>query len=200
MDIIDDLKKGFDIMLGPSRHIPKSGGIAGTLKFYYKATFIPLLLAVVFAYFLHPTFPGFGMMNGYYALASFTLSMYLILLVIGVWVIIPVSSAVNAFVYHVVGKFFLNVWKGKYDATFNATLLSALPFALLVFLLPIPGIRALYLFFAVFWHMILLTIALAVLQKVKRMEALFALFTTCVAALLAFATAVPFFAMAFWGV
>jgi len=184
----EDLRLWINIIKNPGKYAGKEMSIANALKLYYEASIIPFVLALVVGIpivmygtstYLIPfsrTFVGMGMLA--------TLA-YVVGLIVSLWIITPIGIFVDAFLYHIVGKYILNAWKRPYDNTFAAALFATLPMLFLYWLLPVPFINIFIMVIILVWSFIVLIISLALQQKTTRVNAFVAIIATIIFTLLA---------------
>ncbi|MDE1823210.1 MAG: YIP1 family protein [Candidatus Micrarchaeota archaeon] len=178
MSVTNDLKFLWNLVWDPEKGSKKSFDFGGAVKLYYTLAVFAFIAYVVVgsiaAYF------GISVNQGTSFPASALLSLvravsYVALFWKGLvmfFVILPLSIAIDAFIYQLVGKTFLNMWKGTYDKTFTALVFSLFPLLLLYWLSVIPVFDALFIILAPIWSLIVLVIALSVQQKIRRLDAL----------------------------
>ncbi|MGC8587361.1 MAG: hypothetical protein ACP5K9_03710 [Candidatus Micrarchaeia archaeon] len=182
-----------DIFFKPSSITGKKQSIGESLAFYYKASILPLLLFMAFSYiffYYRPVYsygiPMMGIIN-----VPFLAVLWAILLV---WVAIPISIFVNAFLYQLIGYYFLRLWNGSYEKTFAAVMFGEIPVVSLIWLMPIPIANVIF-FIAVLWGFGVLVIALSEQQKITRLRALGAVlltgFAVALIVVMAFAAMLP---------
>ena len=171
-----------DIFFKPSSITGKKQSIGESLAFYYKASILPLLLFMAFSYiffYYRPVYsygiPMMGIIN-----VPFLAVLWAILLI---WVAIPISIFVNAFLYQLIGYYFLRLWNGSYEKTFAAVMFGEIPVVSLIWLMPIPVANVIFF------------IALSVQQKITRLRALGAIlltgFAVALIVVMAFAAMLP---------
>jgi hypothetical protein len=180
MGIPNDLGLWWNIIRDPGRYAGKQMGFQSSLKLYYEASIIPISISLV----LGVALILFGI-NAYAPWSSpfvrfGLLAAFIIGLVLMLWVLIPISIFVNAFIYHIVGKYILKAWNKSYEKTFVATLFGTLPQLFLSWLLPIPFINIFALMAIFVWGLIVLIISLSEQQKTSRINA----FVTLIASVL----------------
>ncbi len=174
MALTDNLRLGIDAMMNPGKLTKRGLSLGNALKFYYGLSIFPLLLYVLLGYAL--------IILNHLARRVFLLSS----LLSGVgyfWILVPACLFIDALVYQVVGKFFLNVWNGNYERTFAAATFGAIPAVLFYWLMLLPSIRALYVVIFGAWGLVVLTIAISNQQKASRLASFAVLAATVAFAL-----------------
>ena len=205
MGFAENIRRGYTSLLSPGSATKKHMSIMGALSFYYMLSIIPFVLFVAIGSLVLaanmnmnvlPFWSNFGYQFG------LTTTSFLFLLLGGIlyfWVFVPIGIFINALLYQLVGKFFLNIWRGTYDKTFTAAMFGVLPSMLFYWLMPIPIINIFYLAVFGVWSFVVFVIALANQQKVARMSAFLGMlatvtivvFATMIFMILLFVTAVP---------
>ncbi|MGC9037651.1 MAG: hypothetical protein ACP5IK_02990 [Candidatus Micrarchaeia archaeon] len=196
-----DLRRAWNMLWNPGKESKVSMDIGKALKFYYEIG----VLGMVLYWIVGALLIGAGLTIGssylpmlpYRPLISYIV--FPLLVFSGIFyflILIPIGIAINAFLYHIVGKYLLNAWNGNYSRTLAAVTFSEMPMVLFFWLVLIPFVRILVAIFA-FWQAIILIIALAAQQKTSRIDAFVAVLATLVLAVMfAFmlmAFAVPYF-------
>lgn len=177
-----DVKKAWALIYCPSKETGVKFGLGRALRFYYGATLIPFLLTILFGYFGSLTgtltqtaaFIPFMrlLMNFLSAPQAFIVSLILLM-----WVAIPIGFFVNAFLYQLVGKNFLKVFKQGYDRTFSALVFGMVPYMLLFWLFLLPVVNVVALIVLPIWSFVVEVIALSTQQKATRMQVIGTMFT-----------------------
>jgi hypothetical protein len=88
-------------------------------------------------------------------------------------VLVPLGLIFEAFVYHLIGKKFLNIWSGSYSKTLSSVILGSMPVILFFWLAPIPLFGILAALVLRTWSIVSLTISISVQQSVERLKSLF---------------------------
>ncbi len=196
-----DLRRAWNLLWNPGKESKASMNISKALKFYYEIG----VLGMVLYWIVGTLLIGAGLTIGSYYLPMMPykpLISYIVfplLVFSGIFyflILIPIGIAIDALLYHIVGKYLLNAWNGNYDRTFAAVTFSEMPMVLFFWLVLIPFVRILVAIFA-FWQVVILIIALATQQKTTRTNAFTAILATLILALLfafmVMAFAVPYF-------
>jgi hypothetical protein len=180
---MDDLKFLWATVWDPERNVKRQLDFFGALKLYYTLAFfafvayavigsIAVALGTYAGAIAAPSFPA-GVVESFVSSVSY---FYIIAGGIGFFFIaLPLGLAIDALLYQIVARFFLNIWKGSYDKTFAAAIMGSFPILLLYWLTPVPFLNGIFIIIAPIWSLIVLVIALSVQQKVKRLEAILAL-------------------------
>ena len=193
-------KKRNGIMGDVCNIFSKPGSITGrkqsigeSLAFYYKVSIIPLLLFMFFSYIFFFNSPVYAYNYPIFAIINVP---YLVVIwaILLIWVIIPVSIFINAFLYQLIGNHFLKIWNGSYEKTFAAAMFGEIPAVALIWLMPIPVANIIFVL-AALWGFGVLVVALSEQQKISRLRALGAVVITVVivafAAMFAVAAMLP---------
>ncbi|MGI0141798.1 MAG: YIP1 family protein [Candidatus Micrarchaeales archaeon] len=190
MGYMNDLRFAYSILFRPASAAKKNFTARQFLGLYYKLTVIPFIIYLVIGALLIQ-FGASSISTSLAGLASIfpiaTALAYPLLILSGVlifWIAIPIGFAIDAFIYQIVGKLFLNVWKGNYDKTFVAAGFAVMPAMLFYWLLSIPILNVLYIIVVGIWEIVLLVIALSVQQKVSRLQAFASVLSGLVLAIL----------------
>jgi hypothetical protein len=182
MGISDTIRKGFRLLLSPSREAKGNYSIRKSLKFFYTLAVTGLIFAAVVAALLQVSGLGFSNVSVFSSLATASSQFYWVLLglAVSLLVLAPVGLFADAALFQLFGKFLLKAWNGTYERTFAAVTAACAPILLLywLFQLPVVGIGIAVLLSV--WEFVLLIIALSVQQKVTRMKALAAILLTLV--------------------
>ncbi|MDE1845762.1 MAG: hypothetical protein KGH53_00550 [Candidatus Micrarchaeota archaeon] len=185
MKFMDGLRFGYEVMTRPATAAKRSLSAGEAIKIYYKLSVIPFLLYVAISIIIIEVglSPVSSVLSSFSTFFSSAISIPLILItaIFTLWVAIPLGIAINSFFYQVVGKVFLNVWKGSYDKTFTAVMMAELPALMLYWLLAVPGLNFLYIVLVGIWQYVVLVIALSVQQKTTRLGAAAAVLITVAA-------------------
>lgn len=171
MSFGEDLRFAYGILLHPSAASRRRMEIGECLKFYYRLTIIPFILFLLFGYVSNRM--------GFYNSRFFTLigptAGTVFIDVLFFWIAVPLGVVLNSFIYQLVSKFFLRIWRGTLDRTFQAVLFGQLPPVLFYWLIPIPIARVAYLVLFPIWGLVVIVISLSVQQRVTRLQAFAAL-------------------------
>lgn len=169
MGFAERFKKGWKLLVSPSKEAKGNYSIGKSLKFYYTVAVFGFVFAAIVASLL--MLAGSPVSTVLAQPLGTGLGFALIWLALLVFVMVPVGIFVNAAIYHLIGKFFLNAWKGLYNKTFAAATAAVAPITMLywLFLFPVAGIVFAVIFGA--WEAVILVIALSVQQKTTRVNA-----------------------------
>ncbi len=191
----DETRKAIDIITLKNKS-PKALSIGDALKFYYKATLIPLVLAIILgaivaavgSQFISPFF-SFGIAG---AAALGILSPILL-----IWVFQPLGALVLAGVYHLFGKLF-GQFKQDYTKTFNALLYVEFVTALVAWITVIPILGWIVLIVASVWSFVSIIVWISRFQKISLLASFLVIIGTVIviviivfAVVFAIAAAVP---------
>ncbi len=170
MGMVDDIRLWWNIITNPGKYAGKQMSIGSALKLYYEASIIPLILSLIVG--LPIASHGMSLMPFTSIFISSGVMLALVLsIIVSLWIIIPIFIFINAFIYHLIGKYVLNAWGKEYNKTFVATLFGALPQLLLYWLLAIPVIDIFAIIVIFVWGAIVLIASLALQQKTTRVNA-----------------------------
>ncbi len=176
MNFGEDIRRGYSALLHPGSESKSAFSIWRALGFYYALTAIPFVLYVVIGYIMVKLGLIATLMPFYSSLSPIgVLPALLLTAILYFWILVPIGLFINAFIYQLIGKNFLRLWNGSYEKTFTAAMFGALPVMLFYWLVSIPVVNALYLGIMGVWGLIVLTVALSNQQKVKRIEAFWAM-------------------------
>lgn len=178
MSYSDELRFFWDMVWHPGKASKRKLDLGGAVKLYYKVALLPFILyvaigiiAVMLGINTH-TFPSSSMV---YSLGGFAKSLAYGLVIVGAialfFIVMPLSIAIDALIYQLIGKFFLNVWKGNYDKTFSALVFALFPLLLLLWLSVIPFLNSIFIVVAPIWAIVVLVIALSAQQNITRLNA-----------------------------
>ncbi|MDE1851896.1 MAG: YIP1 family protein [Candidatus Micrarchaeota archaeon] len=179
MSVTNDLKFLWNLVWDPEKNGKKTMDFGGAVKLYYTLAVLAFIayvvvgsIAIWLGLSVHgatTTFPAATLLALVHAVS------YVALFwkgVITFFILLPLGIAVEALIYQLVGRVFLNAWKGTYEKTFTALVFSLFPLLLLYWLSVIPVFDALFIILAPIWSLIVLVIALSVQQKIRRLDAL----------------------------
>ena len=180
MELKNSIKAAIRAMLHPSMNV-KTMNIGNALKFYYRVSLIPLILAVivnlaVFLIFGYSQFMNFGLtMPVAHALSTFGFA-FAIFKAIGypilyLLALVPLSLLLNAGVYQLFSKFLFDLVKRDYHRTLTAYVYAEMPCVLLFWLFNIPIAGFIILMIAAIWSVIVLVISLAKQQGINVRQA-----------------------------
>ena len=187
MSFMKDWKRGVGAVFHPDQNTKSGMSIGRSLALYYQFSVFPFIAFVVIASLvLHfgaatmSTVPFLSLFSNYmYSVVAVVLSAVLLF-----WVLVPIGIFINAAIYHLVGNYFLRVWKGDYSRTFMAVVLGDLPLILFYWLVPVPILGILVLAVFTIWNVVVLTIALSNSQKVSRLASIGVIFVSVAVMLL----------------
>ncbi len=186
MGFVDRLKKGFSLLFNPSRDAKGNYSIGKSLKFYYSvAVLAAIFAAIVFtaAHFAGVPVASNPFLSGAFG-ASASIYIGLLFIALMLFVLVPIGMFIDAALYHLVGKFFLNTFKGAYEKTFAAVTAATAPIMLLFWLLYIPIVGMAFAVLIGIWELVLVVIALSVQHRTTRVNAVVVMLVTLVASLL----------------
>lgn len=186
MNFGKDVKKAFNALFHPSKETAVNFSLKRALTFYYKASVIPLVLTVLVGYAVMslwslPSTLPINYMSGMLGGSPLSLLIYTIVIL---WIMIPIGFFINAFIYQLVGKRLLKVFKQGYEKTFTAMVFGELPSVMLYWLNVVPLANLIFIIIVAVWSFIMQIIALSVQQKTTRLQALGVLLTTIVLAII----------------
>jgi hypothetical protein len=196
MIFVDETKKAIDIILLKDKN-PKAMSVAQCLGFYYKASLIPLILAVIVAALISTAFVGtigallttvasnshLGSLIGLFGTAV-TL-VIVVLVVVYFWILMPLGLLIDALIYHIFGKL-LKQFKQGYNATFNAMVYASMVYILLFFLLGIPIVGAIVGLIIFIWSLVSIIVWMGRFQKISWVMSLVVLIVTWVVVVIIF--------------
>lgn len=194
MLFVDDLKWAINVMLHPKDATNETMDSIGAFLKYYKASLIPVIIAVIFEIllggFLAATLvsivhSAIGLLLGpvggtssYYggllvdALGEFVGIFAVALLIVGtlffVWVAVPVNFIFWSLVYFIIGRWLLKVFKNEYDNTATAFVYSAAPFAVFAWVIVIPLLNLILVPLLVGWQFVILVYSLANQEAISK--------------------------------
>ena len=177
MGLYANLKRGLVSLVHPGAESSGKVGISKALSIYYPVAVVGLVLALIVSYgysYAYHTMPT-GYFNDSYGHAILLVALYLVL--------IPISIFIDAAIYHIIGKHFLNAWKGDYQKSFAAYMFGVLPFVSLYWLAQVPIIRIPVTLIIAAWSVVMIVISFASQHKIKRVEAAVVVLVTLIAAL-----------------
>ncbi|MGC8671839.1 MAG: hypothetical protein ACP5TJ_03025 [Candidatus Micrarchaeia archaeon] len=182
-----DIGKAWNLLWHPERESKQRMDIMSSLKFYYEIGIVGMLAYVFvgvgllalgisllpYTYFIpmQAHFLAYSVFLPYYLVVFAGLLVFLVLF--------PVSIAVNAFLYQLVGKYLLKSWAGDYSRTFAAVTFSYMPVVLFFWLMAVPFLKVLIAVLAI-WQIAVLIIALSEQQRTTRQAAFVAWLATLV--------------------
>ncbi len=204
MLFLDDLKWAWGVMLHPADKTTETMDSIGAFIKYYKASLIPVLLAVIaeillggvlaatIAAMLHSIiaiiFSPVNSINSYYgglltyAAGEFVGTLAVALLVVGtlffVWIAVPVNLFFWSLVYFIIGRWVLKLFKNEYDNTATAFVCSAAPLAVFAWVIAIPLLNLVLVPILVGWQLVILVYALANQEAISKKMATILIFVT----------------------
>jgi hypothetical protein len=164
MIFVDDLKWAVGVMFHPDKNSKETMDSIGAFIRYYKASLIPLLVAVIIEILLssilaaaiasgltsifHLLLLPLIKISPYYgnlmsiAIAEIIGALALALLIVGtiffVWIAVPVYLFITSMIYFIIGRWVLRIFKNEYDNTASAFVYSAAPLAVFAWVIAIP--------------------------------------------------------------
>ncbi|MDE1868569.1 MAG: hypothetical protein KGH60_01215 [Candidatus Micrarchaeota archaeon] len=188
MHIHEQLHRAWHLMTQPEKFSKVSFSVKDALKFYYVFSIVPVIISIIVAiivgaatgiYVQGQTANSLALTgwlhsvaaNLQYILPGFISAWTLLYF----WIFVPIGLFINAAIYQLIGKMMLKTWKGNYSKSFTAAMFGVIPLTLFYFLSLIPGVNLVYLIVLPVWSIVILTISLAVQQKVTRTNAFVAL-------------------------
>lgn len=173
MSFIKDLNY-YKSILSPGKYSSKNFDVGSALSLYYKLSIIPILLSflvgllVAHAYpsATHAFVPLFTMFSIFAGASIAVIASTLIVL----WAIVPIGIFINAFIYHMFGKYFLKTFKFKYGKTFAGATFGIFPLLFLYWLLFVPKLSIVVLPIIGVWEFVVLVIAVSSQQKISRLQ------------------------------
>ena len=182
MSCKEELRFLWNLVWDPAKYTKRKLNFGAAIRLYYMLAAVPFVAYVVL-----------GLISVYLGLPShrigathlltplyilFASSSYLSVIWGGIvlfFILLPIGMAIDAVVYQIIVKFFLNMWKGSYDTTFTALVYSSFPILLLLWLSVLPLFNSLFIIVAPIWSIVVLVIALSNQQNVTRLNALLAI-------------------------
>jgi hypothetical protein len=190
MIFIEDMKHQWDVMLHPSGNRTKPMGLSQALIYYYKVSFIPMVLSVITEYIyavygaqsnlanissLFPSVQG----SAAQSVASYLPLTLIFGVIVDFIIFIPIGIFVGAGIVHLFGKVFRKYGKG-YEETVSGFAYAAcavmfISFWIMPLIQSLPiGIAAVVLGMIAsialgIWNLIILIICLAKLQKTSKL-------------------------------
>ncbi|EQD48774.1 conserved hypothetical protein, membrane [mine drainage metagenome] len=198
------LMKGIRSIFHPGRETSGSLDIWGSLKIYYSVAIISIILTAIVTGIMAMAgiYPSNGISPYSAGIASLlpasisTIS--IVSAVIGMLVVVPILLFIMAIIYQLIGRNFLNAWKGSYEKTFAAAMFGVLPAILFYWAMSIPIAGIVLAFIFSIWDFVVLTIALSSQHKIERTKSIIvvlvgAIFSITLAMLIMMFFAVGFF-------
>ncbi len=200
MLFINDLKWAINIMFHPKESSTKTMDSVEAFLKYYKASLIPVLVAVVIeillggilaasiASLLHSAINLVLPTSSYYgnllntAIGEFVGIFAILILVLGTiffaWVAVPINLFFWSIVYFIIGRWLLKIFEGEYDNTASAFVYSAAPFAVFAWVIAIPLLNLILVPLLVGWQFVILVFALANQEAISKKMATILIFVT----------------------
>ncbi len=173
MSFVKDLNY-YRSIFSPGKYLSKNFDIGNALSLYYRLSIIPILLSFLVGLLVaytdpsatHVFTPLFSSLSIFVGASIAVIASTLITL----WVIVPICIFINAFIYHMFGKYFLKTFKFKYGKTFTGTMFGVFPLLFLYWLLFVPKLSVIVLPVVGVWEFIVLVIAMSSQQKISRLQ------------------------------
>ncbi len=187
---LDECKFGLRMLWRPGDTAKRQRSVRDSLLFYYYFSLVPLLLYVAAGYVFYHYLGATAIVNFMPMMRAFMRlpvgfgPALLVDAVVLFWILTPIGIAIDAFLYQLVGRRLLNAWKGDYSKTFTALMYAVLPQTALYWLFAIPIVNILALPIIATWAIVVLVIALAAQQRIRRTDAAIVVATTAGLALL----------------
>ncbi len=173
MLFVDEIRTGINIMLHPTEATKGSKDIGGIFTYYYKLSFIPLVLMIIVMLALVSLIGG--IMNrisvigsAFAGLGIFSAIVFPIAIL---WVFMPIGFLVSAGLLQIFGKL-SRQFKADYVKTLNAVIYGAVPSILFYWIFFVPLLGGIVNIIMAVWGLIVLIIALANQQKMSAFTAL----------------------------
>jgi hypothetical protein len=166
MIFVDELKSGFEVMLHPSKKTKKRIKTGEALKYYYKFSFIPMILEIILSILILNSVPLYmqPLPQGIGVVVLVMISVVLF------WMLMPLGIVVFAAIIQVIGRLF-GMFKGKYSDSLTSVVYGALPGAGLFWLADLPVIGAAVLIVAFVWGLYVTVAALSNQQGTRKLGA-----------------------------
>lgn len=159
MIILDELKLMPDIMLKPSSIVSIKPNFAKSAVLYYRATAIPLLLLLIFTFFIHN---------------QITQSIDLLFEIL-LWALVPLFALIQTLAVHICGKnFFASFKHGFQNTYYSITVANILVVSVLWLGVIYVPIAFVVLGLAIAWSFVALVISISANQGATRVEAFIA--------------------------
>ncbi len=178
MSYADELKFFWSLVWKPEKESKRQLDLGSALRLYYSLAVLPfvayLVVGGIAAMFgaragISPGSPLNSVLDVAAKISFVSVFWGGILLF---FILIPIGIAIDALIYQIIAKIFLNAWKGNYERTFTALVYGVLPVLMLLWLSFVPIINAIYIIIAPVWALVVFIIALSVQQKIRRLDAL----------------------------
>ncbi|MCL4382082.1 YIP1 family protein [Candidatus Marsarchaeota archaeon] len=177
---------GFKTLFSPGKESSRKIDLVSAMKMYYSVAAFGFVVAVLVSVLVHYYGGGLGIFHSsLYNLSSILPGipylhavLYIIMMAVLFFLLIPIGLFINAAIYHAVGKFFLKAWNGGYEKTFVAVVFGEMPALFLFWLMLLPFVKLFAVALICVWEFVILTIALASQHKVDRVKSFAALLAT----------------------
>lgn len=166
--------KGVMAVFHPGKETAVNLDLWGSLKIYYSMAIISVVLAAIAITVMSALgIYSSGGLNpfGRSIAAVMPVSIPVVSIVsamIGIFVAVPIILFIVSIVYQLIGKNFLNAWKGGYEKTFAAVMFSLMPTLLFYWAISIPVIGVFLAFIFGIWSFVVLVIALSSQHHIER--------------------------------
>lgn len=181
MLFVDEIRTGINIMLHPTAATKGSKDIGGIFTYYYKLSFIPLVLMIIVMLAL-ASLVG-GIMNKIPAIggafAALGILGAIVLPIAILWVFMPIGFLVSAGLLQIFGKL-SKQFKADYAKTLNAVIYGAVPSVLFYWIFFVPLLGGAVNIIMSIWGLIVLIIALANQQRMGSFAALGVIILTAI--------------------
>ncbi len=177
--------KGVRSIFHPGKETSASLDIWGSLKIYYSVAIISIVLTAIAIGIMSiagvHAGPAFSGSAGIASMLSASLPLIsLISAAIGIFIAVPILLFIMAIIYQLIGKNFLNSWKGGYERTFAATMFGVLPAIFFYWAISIPLIGIAIAFILGIWDFVVLAIALSSQHKIDRTKSVVVLLVSAI--------------------
>ncbi len=166
--------KGVMAVFHPGKETTVNLDLWGSLKVYYSMAILSIVLAAIAIAVMSALgiYSGGGLNPfGRSIAAMMPVSIPIVSIVsaiIGIFVAVPIILFIVAIVYQLIGKNFLNAWRGGYEKTFAAVMFSLMPTLLFYWAISIPVIGIFLAFIFGIWSFVVLVIALSSQHRIER--------------------------------
>ena len=110
MSYIDDLRFAYKVLFDPGTATKRSMSPKAFLALYYKLSIIPFILYLIVGAITLLLFPATTLTKLPFV-STLAYPLYILSGIFTLWIAIPIGIAIDAFIYQVVGRFFLGLWK-----------------------------------------------------------------------------------------
>lgn len=179
MAYIDELRFFWNMIWKPDKGSKRQLDLGSAIRLYYTLAVIPFIAYAIIGSIVVAlgvgsaslgTTSAMGLLSGVITSISY-LSVFWGGIVL-FFILIPLGIAIDAAIYQVIAKTFLNAWKGTYDRTFAAMVYGIFPVIMLLWLSLVPLFNSIYIIIAPIWGIIIFVIALSTQQRITRLNAL----------------------------